>query len=501
MSKWGWLPTSLSERPEVFGEFNGCLAFESVFQRGTAGSSNLTTSLPTPPNNRTLSSEHEVYVYLNDLGNVHSLQYPQYITLSLIISTRPSRIAFTNHTLGMNGKLPLPISRILFEHVTQVFDISTTYLTVLNTGLATYTSTVQAGNREDGRERENAQFVIQQNRAYSAFSIAITFGLRTGKTRVLIFGVEPSSLSELFAYLHSLSPQPYGPMVIPIVAMELQAQGLGVTIKNCQDRIHSVEIATGMRQFNYLHERKSTSTQDWKSLDLISVTRDLSGFLSRFAFLKMQAETGAYLVQQMARTTESLIVRSGKGQTLFDIDDQYDILSKLEHVHSWFLGIAARCRYLSERTAAQSQTVNCLIASQDNLTNIEIARASHNIAEGSHRETEAMRIIAELSHRDNELMIQVAKDSRAVAVATAQDSAAMQVIAAVTILFLPATFTATFFSMTFFDFLDADRPYISPWSWIYVLVTVILTVVIQVTWAVISKRKRAKITQATAVRL
>lgn len=53
-----------------------------------------------------------------------------------------------------------------------------------------------------------------------------------------------------------------------------------------------------------------------------------------------------------------------------------------------------------------------------------------------------MHALAELSRRDNELMIQVAKDSRAVAIAAAQDSAAMQVIAAVTILFLPATFTA-----------------------------------------------------------
>lgn len=53
-----------------------------------------------------------------------------------------------------------------------------------------------------------------------------------------------------------------------------------------------------------------------------------------------------------------------------------------------------------------------------------------------------MRTMAELARRDTDLMIQVAKDSRAVAVATAQDSASMQVIAAVTILFLPATFTA-----------------------------------------------------------
>lgn len=53
-----------------------------------------------------------------------------------------------------------------------------------------------------------------------------------------------------------------------------------------------------------------------------------------------------------------------------------------------------------------------------------------------------MQSLAELSRRDNELMIQIAKNSRQVALATAQDSAAMQVITAVTMLFLPATFTA-----------------------------------------------------------
>ena len=53
-----------------------------------------------------------------------------------------------------------------------------------------------------------------------------------------------------------------------------------------------------------------------------------------------------------------------------------------------------------------------------------------------------MHAIAELSCRDNELMIQVAKGSRTVAVASARDSASMQAIAAITVLFLPATFIA-----------------------------------------------------------
>ncbi|KAK6609662.1 hypothetical protein H4I96_03593 [Botrytis cinerea] len=320
----------------------------------------------------------------------------------------------------------------------------------LNQGISNIHQYHSTKRREDGTRSNTAQFIIQQNRAYSAFSIAVSFNLRTGKTGILIFGVEPLSVSELFAHLRSILPQAYGPMTVPAVAMELQAQSFSLTIKKCHESIHSIETATGMRQFNYPHERKSTSTQDWKSLDLISITRELSSFLSRFAFLKMQAETGAYLVKQMAETTELLIERMDKDRIQFGTDDQYDIISKLEHIQSWYLGIAARCRYLSERTNAQSQT--------DNLTNIEIARTSRNIAEESHRESEAMHALAELSRRDNELMIQVAKDSRAVAIAAAQDSAAMQVIAAVTILFLPATFTATFFSMTFFNFTDPDKP-------------------------------------------
>jgi hypothetical protein len=65
--------------------------------------------------------------------------------------------AFTNLALEGNGKLPLPISRRLFEHVIQAFNISTTFLTVLNTGLATYTSTIQTKSSGDGRELGNVR--------------------------------------------------------------------------------------------------------------------------------------------------------------------------------------------------------------------------------------------------------------------------------------------------------------------------------------------------------
>lgn len=191
------------------------------------------------------------------------------------------------------------------------------------------------------------ELVIQQNRAYSAFSMAIKSDPRIGETRVLIFGADTSSLSELFACLSSIPPPSFTPMVIPTVALELQAQSLTRTIKTCQDRIYAIETATGMRQFNLSREGMTETLQDWKALNLVPIVRDLSSFLSRFAFIKMQAETGAYLVKQMTQTSEALTGNAAQESTTL----------KLKHIESWYLGIAARCRYLSGRTAAQTQTV------------------------------------------------------------------------------------------------------------------------------------------------
>ncbi|KAF2685239.1 hypothetical protein K458DRAFT_486857 [Lentithecium fluviatile CBS 122367] len=68
--------------------------------------------------------------------------------------------------------------------------------------------------------------------------------------------------------------------------------------------------------------------------------------------------------------------------------------------------------------------------------------------------------------------------SQNAAIASAQDSAVMRVIAAITIIFLPATTTAIF-STSFFDFNVSrhERVY-SWWLWLYWLVTIILTAIV-----------------------
>ena len=188
--------------------------------------------------------------------------------------------------------------------------------------------------------------------------MALTFNLEIGQVRVLIFGPE-GPLSDLIDCLDHMSPLPYGPLIIPTVALELQAKAFNDTIKTCHNQIHEIEYLTGMRQFNHPHEFNERTTHDWKSLDLIGVTRDLSGFLSRFAHLKMQAEIGAYLIHQLRLSAERLIAKlQSRKEQQTRIDDQHAILSQLADTESWYLGIQARCRYLAERTQAQVQTVH-----------------------------------------------------------------------------------------------------------------------------------------------
>ncbi|KAH7091633.1 hypothetical protein FB567DRAFT_278455 [Paraphoma chrysanthemicola] len=63
-----------------------------------------------------------------------------------------------------------------------------------------------------------------------------------------------------------------------------------------------------------------------------------------------------------------------------------------------------------------------------------------------------------------------------IALATNQDSKVMRSISLVTMVFLPGTFFATVFSMTFFDwFDDSGKTRVSSYLWIYVVVTVFFT--------------------------
>ena len=101
--------------------------------------------------------------------------------------------------------------------------------------------------------------------------------------------------------------------------------------------------------------------------------------------------------------------------------------------------------------------------------------------------TLSLRICTQLSIVESRLsqsnavtQVSMARTQVVISEATKKDSMAMRTIAAVTMLFLPGTFTASLFAMPFFK--TDGRFSVSKWFGLYVAVTVPLTVLVVVIW-------------------
>lgn len=99
-----------------------------------------------------------------------------------------------------------------------------------------------------------------------------------------------------------------------------------------------------------------------------------------------------------------------------------------------------------------------------------------------------------MSQKDNVLNQQAAELNQKIAMQsleltnlTRRDSQDMRAITIITLFFLPATFTATFFSTSFFDF-KPDGQLATAWLWIYWVVTVVLTAAVLGGWYTFSRR-------------
>ena len=90
-----------------------------------------------------------------------------------------------------------------------------------------------------------------------------------------------------------------------------------------------------------------------------------------------------------------------------------------------------------------------------------------------------LQIHANLQQRDNQLNHRYGAD--------------MRLITAITLIFLPGTFVATFFSTTFWDFSpDNDGVKVTYWVYLYFVVTIGLTLLVLIMWRRFSAVKRLK---------
>jgi hypothetical protein len=121
-----------------------------------------------------------------------------------------------------------------------------------------------------------------------------------------------------------------------------------------------------------------------------------------------------------------------------------------------------QARQLEAQADVQLAALFNLINQADSAAAIMIARTSQSIADDS--------------RRDQKISVDIANSSRLIALNTLRDSASMKAIAHVTMVFLPGTFLASVFAMPFFDLQNSTRFFVNKNFWIYVAITVPLTI-------------------------
>ncbi|XXH01035.1 hypothetical protein Hte_007386 [Hypoxylon texense] len=88
----------------------------------------------------------------------------------------------------------------------------------------------------------------------------------------------------------------------------------------------------------------------------------------------------------------------------------------------------------------------------------------------------------QIARVDTNTNLEISSSTMEISKATQKDGSQMRSIALLTMIFLPGTFVATLFSMSFFDWKLNGGIIMSPYIWIYAVVTFVLTTMTIGTW-------------------
>ena len=95
--------------------------------------------------------------------------------------------------------------------------------------------------------------------------------------------------------------------------------------------------------------------------------------------------------------------------------------------------------------------------------------------------------------------MQIAEASRRIAEATMSDSASMKTIAILTMVFLPGTAVASFFSITMFNWsADQGQEVVSGYLWVYFVLAVPLTAIVLAIWWTCARRREKELRKRNA---
>lgn len=287
-----------------------------------------------------------------------------------------------------------------------------------------------------------------------SFCLTLMYSRESGTISGLIYGLRSGELERLLLRLHGSCNALKDPILLPLLLLERKVYFFGSLLENRARGLEEIEESTGMvHGFDERREREMERPEKSLKINFDPIIQKLTGIAGTLAFCKMTFESSLEGLN-VASTWRGQILKTSREPDRIGLrwTAAPDINRRISYLRKFISGALQQVQVLDARRAAQVQTVYSMI---------------------SQRDSEIMKEMTLLAQRDS-------KD--------------MRIIAWVTLIFLPGTFTATLFSTSFFDFRLGNKEHIvSWWFWLYCLFTAIMTILILLVWYYFYRRSNRRI--------
>ncbi|KAI1271356.1 hypothetical protein F5Y07DRAFT_392801 [Xylaria sp. FL0933] len=394
-----------------------------------------------------------------DWLNVHLRKPNTYTTsqINLILGARAQTGAFDPAVLSY-----LPFSESTFRKLITEFKIHGTIARTINRN--TSCAFIRKFLSWDSHLQQSIVYNCRSTASWEGdLGLSVTFTPRTLTTDAVMYGCDEETTEDITRRLSSSDLPVLHPMVLVVLFAELERDRLDRLVRNKISRLIQQIISIADNN-NFTLEKKdlqplspslATSIKDW--LEMGDLRNGLKAFKRKMQdmiehvdelqdiMLNPRNDQYGFAVDLAPETLRGL------GETGTKIKE------RLKHLVDEFDEHIQKCATIIDGVGLASQLEWNQIGRKDTFTNLEIAHNGLKVAQHTRRDSELMKSIALL-----------------------------------TMVFLPATFVATLFSMGIFEWkgMHGEILSVSPYIWLYIAVTVVITSVTLGTWYLWAARRR-----------
>ncbi|CAJ2510187.1 Uu.00g060870.m01.CDS01 [Anthostomella pinea] len=284
------------------------------------------------------------------------------------------------------------------------------------------------------------------------WEIMLSYSFNERITTGFVKGTSSSDIEQAIKHLIACHAEVGHPLLLPMIILshDLSAKA-DVRQRDARDWLRRLENAITMRD-------EIEAKEVYTDFDVDGINRDLVECHSQVLWKRPQAYQE--IIKEIKGAMEKFIkVNEQKNtKTLKALHNSMD--SRLDFYRAKLTGMEHYIHTTLERLHIQRQALYNIMAQKESKLNLEMAAQQRRLAHASKR-----------------------------------DSTAMKTLSLLGAVFLPGTFLASVFSMTFFDFnvgednSSGDGAEVSREIWIYFAVTVPLTLVIVLSWWFLDHRR------------